>query len=136
MGLDGLTTQFLPIEAKPLINDLFPTYERWMKARTGSEKCLSRFIALLCNKAAKEIRLNGLAIVALELRDIDYSDYYHKDQISTYSYFLTTIWQENQAELRENKIAMANFQQILNGLIAVQDARSLELAAQVNATRN
>ncbi len=135
VGLDDITIQFLPTEVKPLVTELFPLYERLMKARTGSDKCLSRFIHLLCKEAATSIRIKGLAIVASELKEIDYSEYRQEHYISTYSYFLATLWRENQAELRADKNALVNFQQILSGLISVQDSRALELAAQMNSTR-
>lgn len=135
VGLDEITIQFLPVEAKLLVTDLFPLYERLIKARTGSEKCLSRFIALLCKDASTSIRIKGLAIVASELKEIDYSDYRQEHYISTYSYFLATLWRENQTELGNDKDALANFQKILNGLISVQDPRALELAAQMSTTR-
>lgn len=134
-GLDDITIQFLPAEAKPLVADLFPLYERLMTARTGSDKCLSRFISLLCKEAAMHIRIRGLSIVASELKDVDYSEYRQEHYISTYSHFLATLWRENQAELRSDKGALANFQQMLNGLISVQDPRALELAAQMSLTR-
>ncbi|WP_413289779.1 hypothetical protein [Bdellovibrio sp. HCB337] len=135
VGLDDITIQILPAEVKTLVTDLFPLYERLMKARTGSDKCLSRFISLLCKEAAMSIRIKGLSIVASELKDVNYSDYRQERYISMYSYFLAILWRENQDELRNDKNALANFQQILNGLISVQDPRALELAAQMSSTR-
>lgn len=81
------------------------------------------------------IRIKGLSIVASELNDIDYSDYRQEHHISIYSYFLATLWRENRAELQNDKEALSNFQQILNGLISVQDPRALELANQMNLNR-
>jgi hypothetical protein len=96
----------------------------------------SRFIALLCSKAARDIRLRNLTVVASELKGVDYADHYHKDQITTYSHFLTTIWQENQEELHSDKGGMANFQQVLSGLIAVQDSNALALADSVRSIKS
>ncbi|HYX34235.1 MAG TPA: hypothetical protein VE954_14115 [Oligoflexus sp.] len=136
VGLDDITIQFLPAETKPLVTNLLPLYERFIKTRSGSDKCLSRFVALLCKEAAMCIRMKGLAVVALELKGIDYSDYRQEHYISTYSYFLATLWRENRSELRSDNVALTNFQQILNGLISVQDPRALELAAQMSSTRH
>ncbi len=135
VGLDGFTIQYLPDDSKPLITDILPLYKRLIETRSGSNECLSRFIALLCKGAAVNIRLKGLAIVASELKGIDYTDYWQKRYISTYSCFLTTLWHENQNELRSDEIALVNFQQILNGLISVQDPTALELASQINSSR-
>ncbi|MDE0118524.1 MAG: hypothetical protein OXM55_00760, partial [Bdellovibrionales bacterium] len=135
VGLDEITIKFLPDDSKSLITDLLPLYERLIKTRSGSNKCLSRFIVLLCKGVAVNIRIKGLAIVASELKEIDYGDYWQKDYISMYSYFLTTMWREDQDQLRTNTVALANFQQILNGLISVQDSTALELASQINSSR-
>ena len=135
VGLDEITIRFLPDDSESLIKDLLPLYERMIKTRNGSSKCLSRFITLLCKGVAVNIRIKGLAIVASELEKIDYGDYWQKDYISMYSYFLTTLWQENQNQLRTNPVALDNFQQILNGLISVQDSIALELASQINSLR-
>lgn len=135
VGLDDIIIQFIPVEAKPLITDLLSIYERLLKTRSGSDKCLSRFISLLCKDAAMGIRIKGLELVAIELKDINFSDYWQRHYISTYSYFLTILWRENQHDLKSNKDALANFQQILNGLISVQDPAALELASLINTTR-
>ena len=135
VGLDDTTIQFLPEDSKPLITDLLPLYKRLIDTRSDSIECISRFIALLCKGATMNIRLKGLAIVASELKGIDYAAYWQKPYISKHSYFLTTLWRENQNELRNDKIALANFQQILNGLISVQDPTALELASQINSSR-
>ena len=135
VGLDEIIIQFLPDDSQSLITDLLPLYEHLIKTRSSSNECLSRFIALLCKGAATNIRMKGLAIVASELKEVDYSDYSQKNYISMYSHFLTTLWCENQNELRTNQVALANFQQILNGLISIQDSTALELASQINSSR-
>ena len=135
VGLDESTIHFLADESNPLITDLFSLYERLIKIRSGSDKCLGRFTALLCKNAAANIRIKGLALVASELKEVDFSRYMHQHDISTYSYFLTTLWKENQKELLNDNTVMSNFQQILNGLILIQDSVALELAAKINSSR-
>jgi hypothetical protein len=103
--------------------------------RPGSLKCIGQFIYLLSTAAGKEIRIKGLSIVAGELKDADFSAYSHERYITTYSEFLAVLWQENRLDLGEDKDALANFQKILNCLIAVQDPQALELAAQVSSTK-
>ena len=134
VGLDSITIPLLPDDSKPLVSKLLPLYKRLIKTRSGSGKCLSQFIALLLlKKATMDIRIEGLRIVAKELRDVDYADFRQERYISLYSHFLSTLWQENKNELQNNRDAWIDFQQILNGLISVQDPRALQLTSYINS---
>jgi hypothetical protein len=135
VGLDGLSIRFMPSDSAPLVQDLFPIYEKWMRLRKGSLKCLGQLVDLLSSKVAEGIRMKGLAIVASELEGANFSEYSQERYITTYSNFLAVIWQENKAALREDKDSLARLQKILNGLISVQDPKALELANQISSTR-
>lgn len=135
VGMDDITLRFIPADAQDFYKTIFPILERWLKLRSGSDKCLGQFIDLMCNPALKPVRLKGLSLIASSLRGIKYDDYGQERYISTYSQFVSVIWQDHQVDLRESKSSLAEFQEILNGLISVQDPKALELVSQVNSTK-
>ena len=129
VGLNEITIDFLPDDARPLITDFLPLYERLIETRSSSDKCLKQFTSLLCKQAAMDIRIKGLAIIVSELKEIDFNSY-RKEYILTYSDFLYILWQENKNDLSDTTVR-ENFQKILRGLVAVGDSIALELATKI-----
>lgn len=134
VGFGTFVSVRIPTGDRGILKALLPAYTRVLEIRTGAVRCLSHFVDILLSPAAIDIRLEGLVLVAGHLRGKDFGAYEFRNYTSSYSELLARVWEENRVDLQRYPDKWDAFQEVLHGLIKIQDGRALELASYVART--